>query len=96
MLKPLGDKIVVKRELKNNVTESGIMLTNNTKEKSRIATVVAVGKGKKYADGSKSEIEVKVGDQVFLSDYAGNDSDITYNGEELTIVDQSQILAVIE
>lgn len=96
MLKPLGDKIVVKREEKSNTTESGIMLVNDTKEKSRIATVVAVGKGKKYSDGSVSEIEVKVGDRVFLSNYAGDNDDIVYEEEELTIVDQSQILAVIE
>ena len=96
MLKPLGDKIVVKREEKSNTTESGIMLVNDTKEKSRIATVVAVGKGKKYSDGSVSEIEVKVGDRVFLSNYAGDNDDIVYEKEELTIVDQSQILAVIE
>ena len=96
MLKPLGDKIVVKIEEKSNTTESGIMLVNDTKEKSRIATVVAVGKGKKYSDGSVSEIEVKVGDRVFLSNYAGDNDDIVYEEEELTIVDQSQILAVIE
>ena len=96
MLKPLGDKIVVKSEEKSNTTESGIMLVNDTKEKSRIATVVAVGKGKKYSDGSVSEIEVKVGDRVFLSNYAGDNDDIVYEEEELTIVDQSQILAVIE
>ena len=96
MLKPLGDKIVVKREEKSNTTESGIMLVNDTKEKSRIATVVAVGKGKKYSDGSVSEIEVKVGDRVCLSNYAGDNDDIVYEEEELTIVDQSQILAVIE
>lgn len=96
MLKPLGDKIVVKREEKSNTTESGIMLVNDTKEKSRIATVVAVGKGKKYSDGSVSEIEIKVGDRVFLSNYAGDNDDIVYEEDELTIVDQSQILAVIE
>ena len=96
MLKPLGDKIIVKREEKSNTTESGIMLANDSKEKSRIATVVAVGKGKQYSDGSVSEIEVKVGDRVFLSSYAGDNDDVTYEEEELTIVDQSQILAVIE
>lgn len=96
MLKPLGDKIIVKREEKSNTTESGIMLANDSKEKSRIATVVAVGKGKKYSDGSVSEIEVKVGDRVFLSSYAGDNDDVVYEEEELTIVDQSQILAVIE
>lgn len=96
MLKPLGDKIVVKREEKSNTTESGIMLVNDNKEKSRIATVVAVGKGKKYSDGSISEMEVKVGDRVFLSSYAGDSADVTYDGEELTIIDQSQVLAIIE
>ena len=65
-------------------------------EKSRIATVVAVGKGRKCHDGSIQEIEVKVGDRVFLSHYAGDNDDVTYNGEELTIVDEGQILAVIE
>ncbi|MCI6265292.1 MAG: co-chaperone GroES [Erysipelotrichaceae bacterium] len=96
MLKPIGDKIVVKREEKNNTTESGILLAKDTKEKSRIATVVAVGKGRKCHDGSIQEIEVKVGDKVFLSHYAGDNDDVTYNGEELTIVDEGQILAVIE
>lgn len=93
MLKPLGDKIIVKREEKNNTTDSGIMLSNNSKEKSRIAIVVAVGKTQKNSDGSICEPEVKVGDKVFLNNYV---DDIIYNGEELAIVNQDEILAIIE
>ena len=95
MLKPLGERIIVKREKKYKTTASGIILGDTDKEKSRIATVVALGTGKILDDGKKTKFDVKIGDRVFLSDYVGN-NEVTYENEELVIVDQSQILAIIE
>jgi chaperonin GroES len=95
MLKPLGERVVVKREKKETKTSTGIILGENTKEKSRIATVVALGTGRILDNGKTVPFSVKEGDRVYLSSYAG-DNEVTYDDEDLLIVDQSQILAVIE
>ena len=73
MIKPLGERVVVRREKEETKTATGIILDN----------------------GKTVPFDVKVGDKVFLSSYAG-DNEVTYEGEDLTIIDQNQILAVIE
>lgn len=95
MIKPLGERVVVKREKEETKTATGIILGEHSKDKSRIATVVALGTGRILDNGKTVPFNVKVGDKVFLSSYAG-DNEVTYEDEDLTIVDQSQILAVIE
>ena len=95
MIKPLGERVVVRREKEETKTETGIILGETNKEKSRIATVVALGTGRILDNGKTVPFDVKVGDKVFLSSYAG-DNEVTYEGEDLTIIDQNQILAVIE
>jgi chaperonin GroES len=95
MIKPLGERVVVRREKEETKTSTGIILGETNKEKSRIATVVALGTGRILDNGKTVPFNVSVGDRVFLSSYAG-DNEVTYEDDDLTIVDQSQILAVIE
>lgn len=96
MLKPLGERVVLRRKEAEETTESGIILSNASKEKSQIAEVVAVGEGKEKEDGSLTKMLVKVGDKVVISKYAGESSTIKQDGEELIIMEQNQILAIIE
>ncbi|NTW70891.1 MAG: co-chaperone GroES [Eubacteriaceae bacterium] len=93
MLKPLGDRVVLKVREEEATTASGIVLPGSAKEKPQQAEVIAVGSGE-VVDGNKIPLEVKVGDKVIFSKYSG--SEIKMNGEEYLIVRQNDILAVIE
>ena len=93
MLKPLLDRVVVKMVENEETTKSGIILTGNAQDKSKIAEVLEVGTGE-LVDGKREEMSVKKGDKVYLNEYAG--TKIKYEGEDLVIVRQSDILAVIE
>ncbi len=93
MLKPLEDRVIVKKVEAEEVTKSGIVLPGSAKEKSEIAEVVAVGPGG-MIDGKEVIMNVKVGDRVVCSKYAG--TEIKYNDIEYTIYKQSDILAVEE
>ena len=93
MLKPLSDRVVVKMVENEETTKSGIILTGNAQDKSKVAEVVEVGPGE-LVDGKREEMTVKKGDKVYLNEYAG--TKIKYEGEDLVIVRQSDILAVIE
>ena len=90
---PLGDKVVVKQLEAIETTKSGIVLTGGAKEKPQEAEVIAVGPGG-FVDGEKVEMQVKVGDKVICSKYAG--TEVTLNKEEYVIVKQSDILAIVE
>ena len=92
-LAPLGDKVVLKQVEAQETTKSGIVLTSQAKEKPQEAIVVAVGPGG-VVDGKEVKMEVKVGDQVIYSKYAG--TDVKLDDEEYIVVKQSDILAVIE
>lgn len=93
MLKPLSDRVIVKMVENEETTKSGIILTGNAQDKSKVAEVVEVGPGE-LVDGKREEMSVKKGDKVYLNEYAG--TKIKYEGEDLVIVRQSDILAVIE
>ena len=93
MLKPLLDRVVVKMVENEETTKSGIILTGNAQDKSKIAEVLEVGPGE-LVDGKREEMSVKKGDKVYLNEYAG--TKIKYEGEDVVIVRQSDILAVIE
>ena len=93
MLKPLSDRVVVKMVENEETKKSGIILTGNAQDKSKVAEVVEVGPGE-LVDGKREEMSVKKGDKVYLNEYAG--TKIKYEGEDLVIVRQSDILAVIE
>ena len=93
MIKPLLDRVVVKMKEAEETTKSGIILTANSKEKPQVAEVLEVGPGGKI-DGNEVEMLVKKGDKVVVSKYAG--TEIKYEGEDLIIVKQSDILAIVE
>lgn len=93
MLKPLGDRVIVKSAETEETTKSGIVLPSTAKEKSGIAQVVAVGPGG-MIDGKDIVMSVKVGDKVVCSKYAG--TEIKYDGIEYSILKQSDILAIVE
>lgn len=92
-IKPLGNRVVIKRAEAREQTKSGILLTGAAKEKSQYAIVLAVGPGN-VVDGVRQELEVKVGDKVLYSQYAG--SDIKIDGEDVIILKEEDILAIIE
>ena len=93
MLKPLGDRVIVKMLGKEETTKSGIILAGNSGEKSQIAEVIKVGPGID-SEGKKIEMCVKEGDRVILNQYAG--TTVKYDNEEYIIVKYSDILAVEE
>ena len=92
-IKPLADKVVVKIEEAEQTTASGIVLSASAQEKPSFATVVGVGPGG-VVDGEKVGMTVKEGDKVVTSKYSG--TEIKLDGEEYTIVSQSDILAIVE
>jgi chaperonin GroES len=92
-LRPLGDKIVIKKVEAEETTKSGIVLPGSAKEKPQMAEVIAVGPGG-VIDGKEIKMEVKAGDKVIFSKYSGND--IKLDGQEYTILKQEDILAIVE
>ncbi len=92
-LVPLGDRVVLKHLEAETTTKSGIVLPGQEKEKPQQAEVIAVGPGG-VVDGKEVKMEVKVGDQVIYSKYAG--TEVKLEDEKFVIVKQSDILAVIE
>ena len=93
MIKPLGDRVLIKMVEAEETTKSGIILTSASQEKPQIAEIIAVGPGG-IIDGEKVEMQVKVGEKVITSKYAG--TEVKYEGTEYIIVKQSDILAVVE
>ena len=93
MLKPLQDRVIVKMMENEETTKSGIILSQGNKETTQIAEVKEVGPGGKV-NGEDVEMYIKVGDKVIVNKYSG--TEIKYEGEELIIVRQGDILAKIE
>lgn len=93
MLKPLLDRVVVKMIESEDTTKSGIILSNNSKEKPQIAEVLQVGPGGEI-DGNEIKMYIKKGDKVILNKYSG--TEIKYQGDDLIIVKQNDILAIVE
>lgn len=92
-IKPLCDRVVIKMLETEETTKSGIVLPGTAKEKPQVAEVVAVGPGG-VVDGKEIVMEVKVGDRVLISKYAG--TEVKLDGEEYTILRQGDILAIVE
>lgn len=93
MIKPLGDRVVLRAIEREDKTASGILLPDTAKEKPQEAEVVAVGPGR-YEDGHLVAVDVKVGDRVLFSKYAG--TEVKYDAVEYLVVRESDILAVVE
>jgi len=92
-LKPLGDRVVIKQLEAEETTKSGIVLPSQSKEKPQQAEVLAVGPGG-IVDGKEVKMEVKPGDKVIYSKYAG--TEVKLNDDELIIVRQNDILAIVQ
>lgn len=92
-IRPLSDRILVKRVAEETKTAGGILIPDNAKEKPVEATVVAVGNGKVLADGKVRAIDIKVGDRVLFSKYSG--TEIKVEGEDHLILREDDILGVI-
>ena len=92
-IKPLADRVVIKFVEAEEKTAGGIILTGSAKEQPQIAEVIAVGPGG-VVDGKEVKMELKVGDKVIMSKYAG--TEVKFDGKEYTILKQSDILAIVE
>ena len=92
-IRPLADRIVIKMVEAEETTKSGIILAGTAKEKPQVAEVIAVGPGG-VVDGKEVVMELKVGDKVLISKYAG--TEVKVEGEEVTILRQGDVLAVVE
>ena len=92
-IRPLGDRVVIKKLEAESTTKSGIVLTGTAKEQPQEAEVMAVGPGA-VVDGKRVEMDVKVGDKILYSKYAG--TDVKVAGEEYIILRQDDILAIVE
>ena len=93
-LRPLGDKVLIKRVEAESKTKSGIVLPDSAKEKPRRGKILSVGEGKRLDNGERAPLGVKKGDEVIFSSYAG--TEIKLDGEELMIMGEDDILAVVE
>jgi len=94
-IRPLHDRVIVRREEEEQKTAGGILLPGSAQEKPNRGEVVAVGSGRVLDNGDSRAVDVKVGDVVVFGQYAGNDK-IDVDGEELIILSESDIKAVVE
>lgn len=92
-IKPLADRVVIKSLEAEETTKSGIILAGAAKEKPQIAEIISVGPGG-LVDGNQVEMYVNVGDKVIISKYSG--TEVKFDGNEYTIVRQSDILAIVD
>ncbi|MGB9627923.1 MAG: co-chaperone GroES [Thermodesulfobacteriota bacterium] len=93
-IRPLHDRIIVKRMEEEEKTKGGIIIPDTAKEKPFEGKVIAVGDGKVKEDGTKIPMEVKKGDKILFSKYAG--SDVKIDGEDYLIMKEEDVLAIIE
>ncbi len=93
-LQPMGERLVIQREESEAVTAGGIVLPDSAKEKPARGTVVAIGTGKLLDDGSRSQSQLKAGDRVLFSSYAGENVEI--DDVEYLLMREDDVLAVIE
>src|ERR671931_944883 len=93
-LRPLGDRVVVRPTTREEMTKSGIVLPDTAKEKPQEGTILAVGPGRILDDGKREQVDVKEGQKVLYAKYAGTEFKV--DDEELLIVSQKDILAVVE
>ncbi len=92
-VKPLGERVFVKVSASEEKTAGGILLPDTAKEKPQVGEVTAIGTGKRNDDGTRTEMEVKVGDKVLYSKYAG--TDIKLGTDEYVLLAEKDILAIV-
>jgi len=93
-IRPLGDRILVKREEPSETVKGGIIIPDSAKEKPQEGKVVAVGKGRRDDDGNTIPMEIKKGDRILMGKYAG--TEVALDGEEHIIMREDDVLAIIE
>jgi len=93
-IRPLGEKVLIKRLEAEERTSGGIVLPDTAKEKPQKGNVLAVGDGKLLKDGSRAALQVSKGDKVLFASYAG--TEIKLGGEEYILMDESDILAILD
>ncbi len=93
-LRPLGDRVVIQPTPREDMTKSGIVLPDTAKEKPQEGKVIAAGPGRILDDGKREAMDIKKGDKVLYAKYAGTEFKI--DGDELLIVSQKDILAIVE
>ncbi len=93
-IRPLGDKVIIKRTEAEEVTAGGIVLPDSAKEKPKRGLIKATGDGKLLDSGERSQLQVKKNDEVLFTSYAG--TEVKVGGEEYIIMDESDILAVLD
>lgn len=93
-LRPLGDKILVKRVEAESKTKSGIVLPDSAKEKPKRGKVLALGDGRRLENGERAPFTVKKGDEVLFTSYAG--TEIKIDGDEVLIMNEDDVLAIVD
>ncbi len=93
-IRPLGDKVIIKRVEAEEVTAGGIVLPDSAKEKPKRGLIKAIGDGKLLDSGERSQLQVKKNDEVLFTSYAG--TEVKVGSDEYIIMDESDILAVLE
>lgn len=93
-LKPIGDRVVVQRQEAGEKTKGGIILPDAAKEKPQMGKILAVGEGKILKDGKRQALQVKKGDTILFSSYAGDEFKL--DGEKVLLMREDDILAVVE
>lgn len=93
-VKPLGEKVIVKRVEAEGKTAGGIVLPDSAKEKPKEGKVIALGDGKLLKNGERAKFQIKKGDRVIFSSYGG--TEVKIDGEEYLLISEEDILAVIE
>ena len=90
-LRPLGDRVLVKRMETEEKTDSGIIIPDAAKEKAQTGTILAVGPGRKDANGVVIPLEVEVGDMIYFSKYSGNEA-----GDDYLIIREDDVLGIVQ
>ena len=93
-VKPIGDRILIKRLEAEETTKGGIVIPDSAKEKPKEGEVISLGEGRLLENGERVAFQVKVGDRVLFTSYAGNE--VKVSGEEFLIMSEDDILAVLE
>lgn len=93
-IRPLGDKVLVQRLEAEDMTTGGIVLPDAAKEKPKRGTILSVGDGKLLDTGKRQPLQVRAGDQVLFTSYAG--TEVKVSGDDMIIMDESDILAVLD
>ncbi len=95
-LRPLGDRLIVKRHPEENKTAGGIVLPDNAKKKPQKGTVIAVGPGKLNDDGTRRGMQVREGDVVLFTTWAGDEFKDHRKGDEILVMHEEDVLAVLD